>query len=300
MAAEKSHWQPESTTGKAFEKIYSNMNISLGYSPCPNDTFIFDAMANGTIDTEGLAFETSLEDVETLNQWAMEGRLDVTKLSFPALFRNASHYRILSSGAALGKGVGPLLIGKKKVSFDSVEKLTIAIPGVNTTANLLLSYAFPNASKRTVYLFSDIEDAVLEGRCDLGVIIHENRFTYAQKGLEKICDLGTVWEEKENVPIPLGCIAAHKRLDTETMNLVDGLIRKSLTHAFAAYPALSQYVQKHAQAMDEQVMRQHIELYVNNYTMDLGSPGRAAIDKLFEVYKKLNDHVIGSPSLFQD
>lgn len=274
------------------------MKISLGYSPCPNDTFIFDAMANGKIDTEGISFETTLEDVETLNQWAMEGRLDVTKLSFPAVFRNAAKYRILSSGAALGQGVGPLLISKKKVSLEDVPDLTIGIPGVNTTANLLLSYAFPTANRRVVHLFSDIEDVVLQGKCDLGVIIHENRFTYAQKGLEKVCDLGTVWEEKEHAPIPLGCIAAHTRLDQDIMKKVDGLIKKSLTDAFATYPGLSEYVQSHAQAMDDQVMRQHIELYVNNYTMDLGSQGKAAIEKLFKVYKKINPVVSTSLPLF--
>src|SRR5688572_4846823 len=200
------------------------MKIRLGYSPCPNDTFIFDALVNGKIDTGGIEFETLLEDVETLNQWAMEGRLDVTKLSFPAIFRNAAHYRILSAGSALGQGVGPLLVGKEKVAFERVPNLIIAIPGENTTANLLLSYAFPSATRRLVTLFSEIEAAVLQGTADLGVIIHENRFTYAQKGLEKICDLGTVWEEKENVPIPLGCIAAHTRLPADVMNQVDALI----------------------------------------------------------------------------
>lgn len=275
------------------------MKILIGYSPCPNDTFIFDALVNGKIDTEGISFEPRLEDVETLNQWAMEGKLDVTKLSFPALFRNAAQYRILSSGAALGKGVGPLLIATKQISLDQVEDLTIAIPGINTTANLLLSYAFPNATRRVVHLFSDIEEIVLQEKCDLGVIIHENRFTYAQKGLEKVCDLGTIWEEKENAPIPLGCIAAHTRLDSELMKKIDGLIKKSLTHAFGTYPALSQYVQNHAQAMEEQVMRQHIELYVNNYTMELGSQGTGAIEKLFEVYKKINQNVTSSSPLFQ-
>ena len=236
--------------------------------------------------------------METLNGWALEGRLDVTKLSFPALFQNTQQYRILSSGAALGKGVGPLLIAKKRILFDEVENCTIAIPGINTTANLLLRYAFPQAGKRSVYLFSEIEGAVLEGKCELGVIIHENRFTYAQKGLEKICDLGTVWEEKEKVPIPLGCIAAHTRLDPQIARKVDGLIKKSLTYAFASYPSLPQYVKAHAQAMEEQVMRQHIELYVNNYTMDLGTQGMAAIQKLFDVYNRISRRGTSDVPLF--
>lgn len=276
------------------------MRMTLGYSPCPNDTFIFDALANSRISTEGIEFETRLEDIETLNQWAIEGSLDITKLSFPALFRNAAHYRILSSGAALGQGVGPLLVAKRNISFDQVDHMTVAIPGVNTTANLLLGYAFPNSMQRITILFSDIEDAVLQGKADLGVLIHENRFTYMQKGLKKVCDLGAIWEKNERVPIPLGCIAAHRRLPMETINKVDTLIKKSLTYSFGNYPAISQYVQDHAQAMEQQVMRQHIELYVNNYTMELGQQGKAAIEKLYEVFKRINPTVGPGSSPFQD
>lgn len=262
------------------------MKITLGFSPCPNDTFIFDALVNGTIDTEGLEFETFLEDVETLNQWAVAGKLDVSKMSFPALFKNADQYAILSAGSALGKGVGPLLIAKKEVAPSAIENLKIAIPGVNTTANFLLSYAFPQAQNKIPMLFSRIEDAVLNGEVDLGVIIHENRFTYAQKGLTKIADLGEVWEQKEKAPIPLGCIAANKRLPGAVQVKIDRLIRKSLQHAFSHYPQLAPYVQQHAQAMDENVMRQHIELYVNNYSMDLGPEGRKAIKQFYQVYQK--------------
>ena len=262
------------------------MKITLGFSPCPNDTFIFDALVNGTIDTEGLQFETALEDVETLNQWAAAGKLDVSKMSFPALFKAAEQYAILSSGSALGKGVGPLLIAKKEVDPSAIESLKIAIPGINTTANFLLSYAFPQAQNKIPMLFSRIEDAVLNGEADGGVIIHENRFTYAQKGLIKIADLGEVWEQKENAPIPLGCIAANRRLPADVQVKIDRLIRKSLQHAFSLYPQLSPYVQQHAQAMDESVMRQHIELYVNNYSMDLGPKGKKAIEQFYSVYQK--------------
>ena len=262
------------------------MKITLGFSPCPNDTFIFDALVNGKIDGEGMTFETFLEDVETLNQWATEGKLDVSKMSFPALFKNADQYAILSAGSALGKGVGPLLVAKKEVSTSNIENLKIAIPGVNTTANFLLSYAFPQAQNKTPMLFSRIEDAVLNAEADLGVIIHENRFTYAQKGLTKIADLGEVWEQKEKAPIPLGCIAANNRLPADVEAKVDRLIRKSLQHAFSHYPQLSPYVHQHAQAMDEEVMRQHIELYVNNYSMDLGAEGRKAIEQFYQVYQK--------------
>lgn len=264
------------------------MTLTLGFSPCPNDTFIFDALVNGKIDTEGLQFEPVLEDVETLNHWAAEGRLDVTKLSFPALFKAADQYAILQSGAALGKGVGPLLIAQSAVNLPSIENLKIAIPGENTTANFLLSYAFPQAQHRIPTLFSDIENAVLNGDVDLGVIIHENRFTYAQKGLVKICDLGKVWEEREAAPIPLGCIAANRRLEADLRAKIDNLIRKSLTHAFSTYPNISDFTRQHAQEMDETVMRQHIELYVNNYSMDLGDGGKKAIQQLHRVYQQQN------------
>ena len=260
--------------------------ITLGFSPCPNDTFIFDALVNGKIDTEGLTFETFLEDVETLNRWALEGRLDVTKLSLPALFKTTQQYAILTAGAALGKGVGPLLVAKKEVDLASIENLKIAIPGVNTTANFLLNFAFPKAQNKVPTLFSGIEDAVLNGEADLGIIIHENRFTYAQKGLVKMADLGQVWEEKQNAPIPLGCIAVNRKLPVEVQTKIDRLIRKSLQHSFAAYPQISDYVKAHAQAMDESVMRQHIELYVNNYTMDLGPEGQKAIEQFYKIYQQ--------------
>jgi 1,4-dihydroxy-6-naphthoate synthase len=265
------------------------MKLTLGFSPCPNDTFIFDALVNGKINTEGLEFEPVLEDVETLNNWAAEGKLDVSKLSFPALFQQMDQYVILYSGAALGKGVGPLLIAKNPATVPTMANSTIAIPGENTTANFLLSYAFPDAKNKRVYLFSEIENAVLQGEVDLGVIIHENRFTYQQKGLAKVCDLGAVWEEKEKAPIPLGCIAAKRSLPNEVIEKIDTLIRNSLVHAFAGYPQLSPFIIQHAQAMDEEVMRQHIELYVNNYSTDLGEEGKRAIEKLFAVYSS-KDH----------
>jgi 1,4-dihydroxy-6-naphthoate synthase len=260
------------------------MKLRLGFSPCPNDTFIFDALVNQKIDTGGLEFEVFLEDVETLNQWAAEGRLDVSKLSFPALFRNASRYAILSSGSALGKGVGPLLISKKKVEAEEVPHLKIAIPGENTTANFLLSFAFPGAQNRIPYLFSSIEDSVLQNKVDLGLIIHENRFTYQQKGLLKVMDLGEYWERKTGLPIPLGCIAVKRSIDASIQKKLNTLIRKSLEYAFERYPEISSYVEMHAQAMDKAVMRQHIDLYVNDFSKQLGEEGKAAIEQLYRSY----------------
>jgi 1,4-dihydroxy-6-naphthoate synthase len=263
------------------------MKLSLGFSPCPNDTFIFDALANKKIDTEGLEFNVILEDIQTLNEWSNQGKLDVTKLSFPAFFRNKDKYEMLNSGAALGKGVGPLLIAKRMVNVPDVIHSSIAIPGEQTTANFLLSFAFPMAKQKIPVLFSSIEDAVLMEKFDLGVIIHENRFTYQQKGLIKICDLGEIWEEKQKTPIPLACIAAKNSFDVELGNKISDLIRKSVEYAFEHYPEITSYTKEHAQAMDENVMRQHIELYVNTYSVDLGEDGRKAIDQLQKVYNNL-------------
>ena len=262
------------------------MKLSLGFSPCPNDTFIFDALVNKKIDTEGLEFEPVLEDVQTLNEWASRGKLDITKLSFPALFENVNQYAILRSGSALGKGVGPLLVGKKMVDLRDVAHCSVAIPGENTTANFLLSFAFPTVRHKIPTLFSAIEEAVLQEKVDLGVIIHENRFTYQQKGLHKICDLGEVWEERQNAPIPLGCIAAKRSLPKEVQQKVDNLIQKSLAYSFQNYPAISSYVKEHAQAMEEDVMRKHIELYVNDFSIDLKDVGRKAIEQLYQVYQQ--------------
>lgn len=266
------------------------MKLTLGFSPCPNDCFIFDALVNNKIDTGGLEFETITEDVETLNQWALEGKLDITKLSFPAFFQSLDEYALLDAGSALGKGVGPLLLSKEAVQPADIRisDQSIAIPGIHTTANLLLSFAFPAATNKVPMLFSAIEDAVLIGQTALGVIIHENRFTYQQKGLHKVMDLGENWEEKMNMPIPLGGIAISQSIKRTTALKVNELIRKSLAYAFANYPLITDYVKLHSQAMSEDVMRQHINLYVNDYSLSLGKEGKEAITTLFSVFKKIN------------
>jgi 1,4-dihydroxy-6-naphthoate synthase len=277
------------------------MKLTLGFSPCPNDTFIFDALVNKKIDTEGLSFDVLLEDVETLNQWAFNGKLDITKLSFPAFFQSLKKYILLNSGSALGKGVGPLLISGKEQEISNVELSSIAIPGLNTTANMLLSFAFPHAKNKTPMLFSEIENAILEEKTQLGVIIHENRFTYQQKGLHKVIDLGKYWEEKMNVPVPLGGIAIKRTIESSVQKKVNTLIRKSLEYSFANYPSITEYVKKHSQAMSENVMRQHIELYVNNYSIDLGGEGKKAIEVLYDTFQKLNssgNYVLSECELF--
>ena len=266
------------------------MTFTLGFSPCPNDTFIFDALVNHKIDTEGIEVNAVLEDVETLNRWALAGKLDITKLSFPAFFQSLNDYILLDSGSALGKGVGPLLITKNKnqLTESEVNLATVALPGKNTTANLLFSFAYPQAVKKQFVIFSGIEDAVLSSKTDLGVIIHENRFTYQQKGLNKVIDLGEYWETKMNAPIPLGGIAIKRTIEPAQAKTINKLIRKSLDYAFAHYPFITDYVKEHSQEMSEDVMRKHIELYVNNYSLQLGNDGRKAIEILHSVYNKNN------------
>ena len=267
------------------------MKLSLGFSPCPNDTFIFDALVNNKIDTEGLEFDVCLEDVETLNKWALEGKLDITKLSFPAFFRSLENYMLLNSGSALGKGVGPLLITDSPNEFNTedINQSSVALPGLHTTANLLFSFAYPDAVDKKFILFSEIENALLNRETDLGVIIHENRFTYQQKGLHKVKDLGEYWEEKMESPIPLGGIAVNQSIKRSTAIKVDKLIRKSLDFAFSNYPFITDYVKQHSQSMSEDVMRQHIDLYVNNYSLDLGEEGKLAIENLYQVFQEINN-----------
>ena len=267
------------------------MKLTFGFSPCPNDTFIFDALVNKKIDTEGFEFDTVLADVETLNQWALEGKLDITKLSFPAFFKSLEHYTLLNAGSALGKGVGPLLItdSQTELTDDEINQASIALPGANTTANLLFTLAYPQATDKTFMLFSAIEEALVNKETDLGVIIHENRFTYQQKGLKKVRDLGRYWEQRMELPLPLGGIAINQSIKRSVALKVNELIRKSLEYAFTNYPLITDYVKQHSLEMSEDVMRQHINLYVNNYSLDLGDEGKLAIESLHEVFLELND-----------
>ncbi len=256
--------------------------LTLAFSPCPNDTFIFDAMVNGKIDTRGIRFRYVLEDVETLNEWAAEGRMDITKLSYHALLHLARRYALLHSGSALGMGVGPLLVARHQLDLSGAADWRIAIPGLQTTANLLLSLALPEAVHKTPLIFSEIENAVLSGAYDAGLIIHENRFTYASKGLMKLMDLGDWWEQNMQTAIPLGGIAMKRDLDPALMATVDTIIKESIAYAWEQYPALPAFVTENAQEMEEQVMRRHIELYVNDYTTELGEKGRQSIQRMFE------------------
>jgi 1,4-dihydroxy-6-naphthoate synthase len=260
------------------------MTLSLGFSPCPNDCFMFDAIVNRRIDLEGLEFDVRLADVEALNRAAFAGGIDVTKLSYHAFAYCADVYALLDAGSALGRGCGPLLISKRAIDEREVAAgaLAIAIPGRYTTANFLLGLAFPGARNRSEVLFSEIESLVLAGRFDAGVIIHENRFTYEAKGLRKIVDLGEFWERTTGAPIPLGGIVVRRALDEDTQRRINRVLRRSVEYAFAHRAASLPFVRAHAQEMREDVMYRHIDLYVNDYSIDLGADGRRAVELLFE------------------
>ena len=260
------------------------MKLTLAFSPCPNDCFMFDAMVNRRIDLEGLEFDVRLADIEALNHGAFAGEPDVTKLSFHAYAYCADRYVLLDAGSALGRNCGPLLISKRPIAQEEVARgaVSIAIPGKFTTANFLCGLAFPRAQNKTEVLFSDIEPAVLADRFDAGLIIHENRFTYQAKGLKKIIDLGEFWETETGAPIPLGGIVIKRSLPDAVKESVNRIMRRSVEYAFAHREASLPYVREHAQEMSEEVMYQHIDLYVNDYSVDLGVDGRRAVEVLFE------------------
>lgn len=258
------------------------MKLTLGFSTCPNDTFIFDAMVHAKIDTEGLEFTVKMGDVEELNKAAFEAEIDITKLSYHAYAKIIDNYILLNAGSALGRNNGPLLISKHKIYPDEVNDLKIAVPGENTTANLLLSIAYPNAKNKIEYLFSDIEQAVLSNEVDAGLIIHENRFTYQEKGLKKIIDLGEFWEERNSLPIPLGGIAVKRSLPIHIQQKVDRVLARSINFAYANPKESFPFVKQYAQEMKEEVMYKHIDLYVNEFTRDIGADGKKAVEMLFK------------------
>lgn len=253
------------------------MKISLGYSPCPNDTFIFDALAHGKIDLEGIEFDIRLADVEALNQQARAGKVDVTKLSFHAFAHLQHQYALLSAGSALGRNCGPLLIARQPMTASDLSNAKVVIPGEYTTANFLLSLAFPEITRKEAIIFSAIEQAVIDGTADAGLIIHENRFTYAQKGLVKIADLGEWWETSTGYPIPLGGIVVNRSLSPAMQQKINRIVARSVAYALSQPAEAAPYVRAHAQEMDEDVMYAHINLYVNDFTRDLGNEGRAAV-----------------------
>ena len=255
------------------------MKLTLGFSPCPNDTFIFDAMIHQKIDTEGLEFELTIADVEELNREAFKKKIDITKISYNAFAHLINDYKLLNSGSALGNNCGPLLVGK---NFESVldSNSKIAIPGTYTTANFLLSIFYPELTNKTEVLFSDIEKVLIDNSFDAGLLIHENRFTYHQRGLHKLADLGEKWETDTQLPIPLGGIIVNRKLDIRTQQKIDRVLKRSIQFAFDNPKSGIDFIKSHAQEMEQDVMYKHIELYVNNYTLDLGANGKKAVEYL--------------------
>ena len=255
--------------------------ITLAISPCPNDTFIFWAMLHRQVDTFGLSFSVKMRDIEQLNRAAAEREFDVVKISYAHYPKVSQTYQLLTAGSALGFGNGPLLISRRKIYPDEVPHLRIAIPGVDTTANMLLSMAYPTAANKKEYLFSDIEDVVLSDEADAGLLIHETRFTYAQKGLFKIMDLGEYWEKETGLPLPLGAIAVRRDLPEEKKRQLNTALRESVRYALQNPHQPDGFVAMHAQTMNPDVCRKHIQLYVNEFSAELGEKGRQAADHLF-------------------
>jgi 1,4-dihydroxy-6-naphthoate synthase len=259
------------------------MKLTLGFSPCPNDTFIFDAMVHGRIDTEGLQFQYFLADVEELNRRAFASEVDITKISFNAYAHTAKGYLILDAGSALGYHNGPLLISKSRIVASELKNKRIAIPGKYTTANLLFSIAYPEATDKTEYLFSDIERALLENEVDAGLIIHETRFTYHKRGLHKIADMGEYWEGLTGHPIPLGTIVIKRTLPEDIQMKINRIVRRSIEYAYKDSFASYDFVSSNAREMDSSVMNKHIKLYVNEFSLALGAKGKSAIMELFSI-----------------
>ena len=282
------------------------MKLTLGFSPCPNDTFIFDALVNDKIDTGGLEFDVVMDDVQTLNEMAIDGKLDITKISYGSLPLILDRYVVLSSGSALGKGVGPLLIAPFELPSPAVKQCVIAIPGKHTTAHVLFSLAFPDATNKVFMRYDEIEDFVLGNKgsleniqsVKLGVIIHENRFTYQDKGLVKQTDLGNFWETETKLPVPLGGIIANRKLPDNVKSKVQTLIRKSLEYAYANGNELSSFIKDNAQEMSAEVMRMHIDLYVNEFSLDLGDDGKKAVKKFLQVHSSINKIPVEEETIF--
>ena len=251
--------------------------LRLAISPCPNDTFMFDAMINGRIDTEGLKFEVDYLDIEQLNAAAAEQKYDITKCSTALLPAIYDHYSLLDSGSALGRGNGPLLVRRK--GFEGALR-SIVVPGSHTTANMLIERLFPEIEHRTPRLFSEIADAVAAGEYDGGVLIHEGRFVYQRYNLELVADLGLEWERRTALPLPLGSIVARRDLDSEVVERVERVLRRSIAYAFENPMASRDYVKQHAQELEDRVIDSHISLFVNDFSLSLGDEGRKAVEML--------------------
>lgn len=258
------------------------MKLKLAISSCPNDTFMFDHFLKHT-DFE---IDLLIEDIESLNKLASLGETDITKLSYHTFAKLTESYNLLNAGGALGENCGPILVSKHKAYPDEISDMKIAIPGKMTTANLLLDIFYPKVKEKHVYIFSEIEEAVLDGECDAGLIIHESRFTYEKKGLKKIVDIGEFWENRYHLPTPLGGIAIHKRIPKPIATQIDAQLKKSIIHAFDHPEEAMPFIRKHAQEMDDEVMKKHIALYVNNYSVGDDPVVSKSIKKLLDLHQQ--------------
>ncbi|HNW90376.1 MAG TPA: 1,4-dihydroxy-6-naphthoate synthase [Bacteroidales bacterium] len=256
--------------------------IKLGFSPCPNDTFIFDALINNKVDTEGIDFICDAEDIERLNQRAIDEDLDMTKVSFHAFLHIAEKYQLLDAGSALGNNCGPVLISKKNYADAEINDLSIAIPGKYTTAAFLLKFAYPEATTLHEIIFNRIEHKILKDIVDAGVIIHETRFTYEEKGLVKIRDLGEYWEQKTGFPIPLGGIVVRRDMPDELKSKLSRILKASVEYALQNPDSSKEFIKEHSTEIADDIVRKHIELYVNHYSISLGDKGREAVKFLFD------------------
>ena len=257
------------------------MSHTLAFSPCPNDTFMFWAMLHQQVDTSGCKFDVTLRDIEQLNNAAVDHAFDMIKISYAVYPMVSDFYQLLTAGSALGFGNGPLLISRRKIYPDEIPFLRVAIPGIHTTANMLFSIAYPDVKNKKTYLFSDIEEVVCSDEADAGLLIHETRFTYEQKGLRKIMDLGEYWENETSLPLPLGAIAVRRDLDSDTKARLNRTLSDSVRFAMQHPDKPADFIARHAQAMDMNVCRQHIGLYVNDFSIDLGEKGKLAAETLF-------------------
>jgi 1,4-dihydroxy-6-naphthoate synthase len=272
--------------------------LTLGFSPCPNDTFMFYPLVHGLVDTAGLAFRERLEDVETLNKLALAGELDVSKVSYHALGHFRDQYALLRSGSALGRGCGPLLVAERELDPAELHGRKIAVPGRYTTALLLLRLLDPKLDNFIVMPFNKIMDAVQSGQADAGLIIHESRFTYQEAGLFKLVDLGEWWEGETGLPIPLGGIVARRSLGTETIAVIERALRDGVVYSRSHPDEAAGYIREHAQEISDEVCTAHIGLYVNDFSTELGAEGERAIDELMQRAEKAGIIPASSAGLF--
>jgi len=276
------------------------MKIKIAISPCPNDTFAFDAMIHNKIDVGGIDFDFHFLDIQQLNERAFEEEFDVSKLSFHAFLHLQDLYFLSQSGSALGNGNGPLFVTRNQTDIHSVNQHNVATPGKDTTAFLLFRMAYPEVKNFKHYVFNQIEEAILNQEVDSGIIIHENRFTFEEKGLKKIADLGVFWEKTTLLPIPLGCIGLSRRIGIHLLRKIEEIIRKSIQYAIENPDSSRKFIKQHAQNLQDEVIEKHIQTFVNEYTINLGEIGKKTVETLFQLAlkNKLIEKI--QPKLFID